>query len=190
MKALAEALVAAQAEMGAAVKDSQNPHFKSSFASLKAVRDACVPILNKHGIAVLQPPASEDGLTVTVNTTLLHTSGETLTSALTVKPVKSDPQGIGSAITYARRYGLAGMVGLAFADEDDDGEASAGRAPQAAAMPEGFEAWAKALSECPDTATLQARWTTSSVERRRYMTQHHADVWARIKASVAAKGAA
>lgn len=116
--ALAAALAKAQAEIEGAAKDRVNPHFKSSYATLASVWDACRPALSKHGLAVVQSPES-DGPAVTVHTTLLHASGEWMRSSLTASARDGTPQSIGSALTYLRRYSLASMVGVA--PEDDDG---------------------------------------------------------------------
>lgn len=127
---ISAALVAAQAEIGMAKKDASNPFFKSKYADLSSVMDACKPALIKNGIAIVQSPA-ESPLTgfIAIDTILLHSSGEWI-SGTTVMPIgKMDPQGFGSAMTYARRYSLAAMTGVC--PEDDDGEGAAGRgAPQ------------------------------------------------------------
>lgn len=120
--ALAKALCAAQAEMPVAPKQSNNPHFGSKFAGLPEVREVA-KTLHKHGLSFVQPTSSPDPQSVMVETVLLHTSGQWLSSSLTLRPVKQDPQGFGSAITYARRYSLCALVGIV-ADEDDDGNAA------------------------------------------------------------------
>lgn len=129
---LAAALSAAQGEVRGATKDSENPHFRQKYADLASVWDACRDAMAKHGLAVAQFPESGDGATVTVVTTLTHKSGQWMSGSLTMKPAKADPQGIGSCITYARRYALAAAVGVA--PEDDDGNAATGNgsAPPAA----------------------------------------------------------
>lgn len=118
---LIKALVVAQAASEAITKAKTNPHFTSRYADLAAVVEAVVPALNKAGVAVIQSPAF-DGSQVTITTILAHESGSSLTSALMLKPTKLDPQGVGSAITYARRYALLAMTGAA--PEDDDGNAA------------------------------------------------------------------
>jgi hypothetical protein len=119
--ALAKALAAAQGELQDAKKDSVNPHFKNRFASLSSVRSAITPTFVKHGLAVTQlnEPHGEKG--VCVVTMLLHESGEWLRSKLFVPVTKSDPQGFGSALSYARRYALASLANIA-TEDDDDGE--------------------------------------------------------------------
>lgn len=119
---IAAALAKAQAEMGKAIKESANPAFRSKYADLGNVMDACLPALNKHNIAVIQPIVSDvDGRFV--KTILIHESGETLECAVPLIVGKNDMQGLGSAITYGRRYGLMSMAGIA--PEDDDGNAAA-----------------------------------------------------------------
>jgi hypothetical protein len=122
---IAIALVKAQAAMGNAVKDSKNPFFKSNYADLNAVREACLPALNANGVSVLQPTVHVEGKPF-VETVLLHESGEFISSLTEVICAKqNDPQAHGSGVSYARRYGLQSMVNLGSAD--DDGEGAMGR---------------------------------------------------------------
>lgn len=123
--AIAAALATAQGAMEGAKKDSKNPFFNSSYADLASVWDACRKELSANGIAVIQTPKSscgENGTVVTVGTLLAHSSGEWVYEELSAAPTKDDPQGIGSCITYLRRYGLSAFVGVA--PEDDDGNAA------------------------------------------------------------------
>ena len=121
---IATALAKAQAAMDNASKDRTNPAFKSKYADMASVRDAVNGPLSSHGIAYVQAPATTaDG--VTVETRLIHSSGQWLASVVGAAPKAYDPQSIGSAITYLRRYSLMAMVGIA--PEDDDGNASSGR---------------------------------------------------------------
>jgi ERF superfamily len=117
---LAAALAKAQGEITGAEKDSRNPQFNARYASLAAIWDACRAPLSKHALSVLQPVRAE-GAKVTVQTILLHDSGEWISEELTINALAPTPQGVGSAITYGRKYGLASMVGVA-PDDDDDGE--------------------------------------------------------------------
>jgi hypothetical protein len=127
IKNIAAALVKSQSEMGNAVKDSKNPFFKSNYADLNSIREASLPILNKNGITVLQPTTVSEGKAY-VETTLLHESGEFLTSITEIISNKAnDAQSAGSGISYARRYGLQSF--LCIGAEDDDGEKAVGRAP-------------------------------------------------------------
>lgn len=120
---IAAAFIKAQNEMGNAVKDSSNPFFKSKYADLNAVREACIPALNKHNIAVLQPTVQIEGKNF-VKTILLHESGETIESLTEILFTRQgDAQAQGSGITYARRYGLQSLVCIGA--EDDDGNKAA-----------------------------------------------------------------
>ncbi len=120
--ALAAAMVKAQAAMGSAKRDASNPFFKSKYADLASVREACIPALNANGLCVIQfARGTADG--VEVETLLAHISGEWVSDTLAVPVTKNDAQGFGSAITYARRYALAAIPCLA--TEDDDGNAAA-----------------------------------------------------------------
>ena len=124
---LSEALAKAQGAMQNAVKDSSNPFFKSTYADLASVWDACRKPLSDNGLAIIQTAdfVHEHPDMIFVDTTLCHSSGEWIKGRLAVKPVKSDPQSVGSAITYLRRYSLQSMVGIA--PEDDDGNAASGK---------------------------------------------------------------
>lgn len=140
------AYVAAKKAIGSFVaKDKTNPHFKNKYASLEAVIDAVAGALLDNGIVFLQRnEPSHDG--VTLVTELVHVSGEWIRSSLWLPVSKADAQGYGSAISYARRYGLQAICGLAA--DDDDGELAARRpsAPQAPASgPEAVEMSHKAL---------------------------------------------
>ena len=115
------ALIKAQGAFKPAVKDAVNPHFKSRYVTLQAVLDAVQPALHANGFALVQATRVADGKTV-LNTALIHTSGERIEADYPVHPVKADPQGEGSALTYARRYALMALCGIA--PEDDDGNAA------------------------------------------------------------------
>jgi hypothetical protein len=125
MKNIATALVKAQKAFGPALKSSTNPHFKSRYADLSACVEAVIEGLNEAGIALIQR-TSEDMNGVTVETVFIHESGEMLECGkLHVPASKQDPQGYGSALTYARRYSLMAACGIA--PEDDDGNAATRR---------------------------------------------------------------
>lgn len=122
---LAAALAVAQGEIKGAIKDAENPYFKSSYADLASVWDACRSALSKNGLAVVQTTTDCEFGKIRLVTRLIHKSGQWIKSALLLKPMKDDPQALGSAITYGRRYSLAAMVGVA--PEDDDGNAASGK---------------------------------------------------------------
>ena len=114
---IATALAKAQAAIEGAIKDKKNPHLQSTDADLSSVWDACRKPLADNGLSVAQGSEVIDGR-VAVTTMLMHTSGQWLQNVLSLRPTKDDPQGIGSCITYARRYSLSSMVGVAPADDD------------------------------------------------------------------------
>ncbi len=129
---LVGALAKAQSKITGALKDSANPFFKSKYADLASCWDACRGPLSENGIAIIQG-ASADDTGVTVTTTLAHESGQWMRSNLRMVPKDSSPQGIGSAVTYGRRYGLTSMVGIA--QIDDDGNQASGKGSHAYAEP-------------------------------------------------------
>ena len=127
---LAPALAAAQASLHAAKKDKENPHFRSQYATLQSIWDAAREVLAPNGLSVIQTFEKTDGRLMDIRTTLLHKSGQWIAGVLSLAPQQANPQGIGSAITYGRRYALAAILGIV-ADEDDDGnQASHNDAPQ------------------------------------------------------------
>jgi len=132
---LANALAKAQGQMKNATLNKTNPHFKSKYADLAAIRDAVVPILSANGIAVVQ---GLDGLTVW--TRLMHGTNQWIESSMTIP--NGQMQELGSAITYARRYTLSAICGIA-ADEDDDGNAAQTIEPE----DNGYLDWLCALEE-------------------------------------------
>lgn len=119
---LACALSKAQGEILPALKDNVNPHFKSKYADLNSVWNACREPLSKNGLSVIQTTCEDNGRIVLI-TTLVHSSGQWIKSSLPLIMTKNDSHGLGSALTYSRRFSLAAMVGVA-PDEDDDGNAS------------------------------------------------------------------
>lgn len=122
MQKISAALVKAQREFGPALKTSSNPHFKSRYADLAACVEAVIDALNNNGIALIQQ-THECETGVIVETTFIHESGEVFSAGkLQVPASKHDPQGYGSALTYARRYSLMAACGIA--PEDDDGNAA------------------------------------------------------------------
>lgn len=164
MKGIATALAKAQANMGKALKQANNPHFRSKYADLGNVMDACLPALNEAGIALIQP-TGEDEHGRYVETILIHgESGESLSCRVPLIVSKNDMQGYGSAVTYCRRYGLMAMAGIA--PEDDDGNAAAKAPPkqeQRQQKPQETDAEAierakEYLAEADSLDDLKERW--------------------------------
>ena len=120
---LAGALAKAQLQIEPASKNATNPHFRSHYADLASIWDACRGPLNTNGLSIVQFPCDGDVGRTGLCTMLLHSSGEYISEVVTTRSQKDDPQGLGSALTYLRRYALAAVVGVT-ATEDDDGNAA------------------------------------------------------------------
>lgn len=170
MKQIATALLKAQKEMGNAFKGAKNPFFKSSYADLNSIREACMPALNNNGIVVLQPTVVIDGKNY-VKTMLLHESGESLECVTEILyKVAGDAQGQGSGISYARRYGLQSFVNIGASD--DDGESAMARNQQPSKsenQPQPldaklFEKYNKLVNECESLAELEASFNANKDE--------------------------
>lgn len=162
-KGIASALAYAQAHMGRALKSSSNPHFKSKYADLSSVVEACMPALNEAGIAVIQP-TGENEAGRHVKTVLIHgDSGETLECIVPLIVQKNDMQGYGSAVTYARRYGLMSMAGIA--PEDDDGNAAAKNPPKTVSPDQFIRLRDLAQEASADVAKLCTAYGAASLEQ-------------------------
>lgn len=193
---IAAALAKAQGEMGGAMKDSANPFFKSKYADLASVWDACRGPLASNGIAIIQSPEVTE-LRVSVETLMVHTSGQWFKNVLSCAVGDDKPQTIGSATTYLRRYALQSFAGVA--PEDDDGEAAQGRQKQQAApqsiqqataqrAPAGFTDWLDDLRAVASagTSTLERTWKASKPEYRAHLTSTEPRTWEAIKAAAKA----
>lgn len=205
---LAAALAQAQGQIKGAVKDSANPFFKSRYADLASVWEACRAALSANGLAVLQFPRTEytgepeiyewtsrtgetrTGVrvkcTVSVLTRLTHCSGQWAEDVVSAMLASADPQAIGSAVTYLRRYALQSVVGVA--PEDDDGEAAQGRqvtAPRVQQDPEptGYRQWLDDMTAVADEGTqaLELAWKGSKVEYRSHLTRTNKAHWEQLK---------
>jgi hypothetical protein len=139
----ATALVDAIGELSNVAKTAANPYFKSKYAPLDAIIDATRPILLKHGLAISQTPLFLEG-TAGVETTIIHKAGHSTTTTLLLPLKDQSPQGVGGAITYARRYALAAVLGIA-SEDDDDGNVSSGLQKKEEARP----AVAKVMDRSP-----------------------------------------
>lgn len=130
---LAPALLAAQKAITFAAKDTANPFFKTKYADLPCVIDAIKGPLNDAGIMFVQSASPSDPGFLAMTTRLIHESGEWIEDTATIPLAKTDPQGYGSASTYARRYALAAITGLY--QDDDDGNAASQQKKEAQAKP-------------------------------------------------------
>lgn len=166
--AIGKALAAAQGEIDNAGKNASNSHFGSKYADLSAILNAVREALPKHGIAFTQHPSFESGV-VTVETLLIHDSGEWIKSAISAPVTKQDAQGVGSATTYCRRYSLAAIAGIA--QEDDDAEGAVGRGRVASTPAPSIavhldEKIVQDAKEAPDFDALTAVWNRVPVGAR------------------------
>ncbi len=122
IKDLAAALAAAQGEIENATKNTRNDFFKSEYADLAEVLNVVRPVMAKHGLSIAQFPSLDGGI-VSLETIMMHSSGEWISGIAGAPLIKQDPQGVGSATTYLRRYSLAAIAGVA--QEDDDANSAA-----------------------------------------------------------------
>jgi len=153
---LAAALGKFHGAMGKVGKDSVNPHFRNKYASLSNIIEAVTPHLNAAGLSIIQMPTT-DGL----NTMLLHESGEYISSVSAIAAKDPmNPQAVGSAITYARRYALGSVLSLNI-DEDDDATAATVPPRQAAPQPKVIDHLAAIveINQSKTLADLQSAWT-------------------------------
>lgn len=128
IKNIIPALMSVQSKMSAVTKDTRNDFFKSKYADLAAIWDACKMHMADMGLLVVQNPCGTDAGMVSLETIIFHAeSCEWISSTIAMPLTKNDAQGVGSAITYARRYALSAMLGIV--TEDDDGNAASGNAP-------------------------------------------------------------
>jgi hypothetical protein len=131
---LATALAIAQGQIENALKTRENPHFRSKYADLAGVWEACRDALTANGLSVIQSPGELVDGRMAMTTQLCHKSGQWVRGSLTIPLGKADAQAYGSAVTYSRRFALAAFVGVSPAD--DDGEAATAAKPKPVAKSE------------------------------------------------------
>lgn len=173
---LAGALAKAQGAMRGALKDAANPFFKSKYADLASVWEACRESLTANGLSVVQSPSAE-GATVHLHTLLMHSSGQWIAGTATATAKDDGPQAVGSTVTYLRRYALQSFAGVA--PEDDDGEAAEGRNGKNSAKsapppkPAGYDDWISELTATADTGidALRKAFKESKAEYRQFATK-------------------
>ena len=178
---LVEALANAQSEMRNPAFDKVNPHFKSKFASLAAVRDAVVPVLARHGVAMTQTYDLRDGAQVLLTT--LYKGNETIVSAVPL-PAYQQSQQWASATTYIRRVSLMAIAGVC-GDEDDDAEEAVQivrKAPQSAA-PHGFDSWWADMGAVAQEGSdaLKSAWMAAPVDYRSRVQSVYTAQWDTMK---------
>lgn len=145
---LAESLASAQPKIGIAIKNAVNPHLKNRYADLGAVWDACSDALKSCGLAVVQMPQPSDDGKLHLETILIHKSGQWISGEAVVPIAKQDAQGYGATLTYARRYGLAALLGIT--QDDDDGERACANKAESEAMD-----WAEKIAASKDMESLR-----------------------------------
>jgi hypothetical protein len=168
IKQLAAALNKAQSEMSGAKKSSKNPFFKSKYADLKEVIECVKAPFANNGLSFSQFPISSDGF-AGVETILMHESGEYISNEFTLKCARNDPQGMGSAITYARRYSLQSVAGVPAEDDDGEGAMKRPKAPAVKPMTKAkaIDSLAEAidsLAAAKNSEELDCAWKKVAVE--------------------------
>lgn len=197
ISALAKALPKAQAAITKVSKDAANPHFNSKYVSLTQIAEAVIPALNANGISVLQPVMASNG-SVQVMTVLLHETGQWLRATHSVPVSRNDAQGVGSALTYARRQGLQALLTVAPAGEDDDGEGAVGRGsakpplppkePERPGLPDRVKRLEGIMANVKTVKDLTKAWTLSNDLRAELEKENPAEL-ARLEAARDAKQA-
>lgn len=177
---LAAALSKAQGAMKPAKKDSSNPYFKSNYADLPAVWESARGALAANDLSVIQTTDFDVDAGYVI-TTLAHKSGEWIRGRYRIKPTKDDPQAWGSAVTYARRYAFAAIVGVTAADEDDDGncasEMPAQHKPETAkSRNDRFAKIKNELLQSNDPAECWGRWAKEINEFKAQNQQFYDDL--------------
>ena len=193
---LAAALAKAQRTLKAAIKDSTNPHFRSRYADLASIWSAWQEAGPAHGLAITQTTAVRDGAIILI-TQMSHSSGQWMRGEYPLNPIKNDPQGLGSAMTYARRYSLAAMAGVC--PDDDDGENAMGRnavtiQKDAAAPAEDpsslrMVAWInESVGKLTSLDTAKRKeWAAVNSDKLSWLAQNNADKYAKIELLIAEK---
>lgn len=180
---ISSALAKAQGQIENAIKDSSNPFFKSRYADLTSVWAACRKQLSENGLSVIQSP-EESSHGISVVTMLCHSSGQWIRSkySMPCDSSKLTPQVIGSAITYARRYALSAMVGIAPHDDDDGNEASKKPAnniekPNPFLTPDNKSEWERAINSFKKNGNLK-----TVLEQRQVSKEHQEQIINEAKA--------
>lgn len=182
---IAPAMLAAQMAISFASKDATNPHFKNKYADLPAVIDAIKEPLNKVGIMFMQAGSPSDDGCLHLTTRLMHESGEWIEDTLVMPLPKQDPQGYGSAMTYARRYALSAITGLY--QDDDDGNAGSGIGNKAA-QPEpkllsgpDVEKYKAAIVNARDLSALQKSFTVAYKAAEKLADKEAMEIFTEVK---------
>jgi hypothetical protein len=185
---IAGALSKAQGALKPAVKDAVNPHFKSKYADLASVVEAIRGHFAANGLAYVQEPVTTDK-GVAVTTRLMHASGQWIQfDPLTVPCGKQDAHGVGSATTYARRYALSAVAGVAPDDDDANGAVANGNGhatvPVIVKAPEGYAGWLLDMQAVADEGVerLREEWKAQPEQFRHHLTTHDGQTYEALRA--------
>lgn len=170
------ALSKAQAKITGAVKDSSNPFFKSKYADLAACLDAIREPMAENELCVIQT-TSNNGGSVTVVTTVGHSSGQWMSGELSMTPEKAGPQAFGACITYARRYALAAITGLA--QIDDDAESASAHKDKADIIPE--TVWTEAEKQAKGGLSSLQKWWEPLPKPKKAVLAADGKRWEKLK---------
>lgn len=171
------AMAKAQGEFTVARKRSENPFFKSRYADFSDIVQAAQPALTKYGLSFSQPIDNEEDGSAYCYTILQHSSGQFIAPRLRITPAKNDIQSFGSMTTYIKRYSLMSLLGIAVADDDDDGER---------AMLEARDVEAKGTATNTNYNARKESWETISKDQLaelEYELNGFPDMYEQIKAS-------
>lgn len=172
---LAKGLIAFHKSVKKISKDGFNPHFKNKFASLDNIIEETRPLLSKQGLFILQNPISTENGLIGVETTIMHESGEYMEAEpIYLKPVKTDPQGMGSAITYARRYAYQSILNLS-TGEDDDGNNASHWSPDVPALMELSKSKGVGIAQLNKTAAELGANSLQQLTKEQY-----SNIWDRL----------
>ena len=180
IKNLAAALITFHLKVETVKKDATNPFFKSKYASLSNILDAISTPLEESGLSFVQFPTGDHGLT----TVLMHAdSGEYMQADYTMKPVKDDPQGKGSVITYQRRYALSSILGLNI-DEDDDANTATHGGKSPAEAEQNAKKWLNKGTKEFDGAVAKLKAGTTTIEKIRQVMAISKETESLLKAAI------
>lgn len=187
VKELATALSKAQGEVENAKKVSNNPHFKSKYADLATIWDVIREPLTRNGLSVLQMPCEAPDGKVGLVTHVLHTSGQSISEKYFIGlKDANNPQQVGSALTYMKRYTLLGVAGIA--SEDDDGEAAVGRPAKPAAAIDYTQTIADTLTKLEATTDSEARQLYAEVRNSGMQQPSKDELLLKMAALIQARG--
>jgi hypothetical protein len=185
-KELATALAKAQGEVENAKKVSNNPHFKSKYADLATIWDVIREPLTRNGLSVVQLPCEAQPGQIGLVTHIFHSSGQSVSERFVVGlKDATNPQQVGSALTYMKRYALLGVAGIA--SEDDDGEAAVGRAPKAAAAIDYSATIAETMAKLESASDSEARQLYAEVRNSGMQQPAKDELLLKMAASIQAR---